>query len=76
MEKLVDEITQIQKKGIESALVSSGAVGAGLDALKIDIAHQIWLICKWPPQLVSIGLWEFTENYFRKMRTIGQYFNT
>ena len=36
MEKLVDEITQIQKKGIESALVSSGAVGAGLDALKID----------------------------------------
>ena len=35
IEKLVDEISQLHNKGIESALVSSGAVGAGLDALKI-----------------------------------------
>lgn len=34
MQKLVAELTQLHKKGVETALVSSGAVGAGLDALQ------------------------------------------
>lgn len=33
MQKLVDEIATLHQSGIESALVSSGAVGAGLEAL-------------------------------------------
>ncbi|MFL2860103.1 MAG: glutamate 5-kinase [Pontiellaceae bacterium] len=34
MQKLVTELTQLHKTGVETALVSSGAVGAGLDALQ------------------------------------------
>lgn len=73
MQKLVDEIATLHQSGIESALVSSGAVGAGLDALNKksrprDIADLQMAAAIGQLRLMSI----YGDLFANKQCTIGQ----
>lgn len=73
MQKLVAELTHLHKAGVETALVSSGAVGTGLDALKYrtrpnDIADLQMAASIGQQRLMSI----YGDLFSKNKCTIGQ----
>ena len=73
MKKLVAELTHLQKKGVDTALVSSGAIGVGLDALQKRVRPSDIAELQMAASIGQHRLMSIYDDLFSKGKcTIGQ----
>ena len=67
MEQLVTQVVGQRQAGREVVLVSSGAVGAGMECWGTRSGRSIWRSCRLARPWASHGLWRFTKSSSARM---------